>query len=292
MKTLSDDELRGLAGQYFVPKGLYQYTKSLPFLGDLKCDTSTLVAGQWTEISTDCTIGASGHADGAWIKGTFKFYSDWALFQTSDPRQDNYVSAEYMPGPLHDGQTPATVQSLAVRFDQKGTERPFQKAIIIIDIVIFDTRTSGDFDGVDTFLAENSGVPPTIRVSGHLGGYVKVGDVIKGSPHKPHPQFDLVVSKEEAVRPGGRKEDIRGGAELFVSVESLLDVPLPRRVEGSFPATGGSLTTGPSRAVYFVRREHSGGKVIASPVFIKNKAKCFPRNSESGCLPGYESKLS
>jgi hypothetical protein len=33
-----------------------------------------------------------------------------------------------------EGQTPATVQSLAVRFDQKGHERPFQKAIIV-DIV-------------------------------------------------------------------------------------------------------------------------------------------------------------
>ncbi|OBR15810.1 hypothetical protein CH63R_00990 [Colletotrichum higginsianum IMI 349063] len=815
MKTLSDDELRGLTGQYFAPKGLYQYTKSLPFLGDLKCDTSTLVAGQWTEIITEYTIGASGLADGAWIKGTFKFYSDWALFQTSDPRQDNYVSAEYIPGPLHDGQTPATVQSLAVRFDQKGHERPFQKAIIIdivdgymnpgdritvrigdrrwgsrgtrvqtfvedeflmrwyidpvgtsrfapikpdiafsirpgpvarvkaitprlvradvafpihihtedvwgnatadldglesrvtvkkedssdavwerrlslpsqgwtvandtvtldsdgdyvlsvtifnhegsvietqeyisvessipiprplyadlhvhsddtvgtksttynfsyaqqiagLDVVgytandfnitkerwektleiikrvnsqgefvvfpgtewcgnsaaggdhnvvflddpetsrpefpfdkngnvarsfewnedgpaellpgawpldevyatyahspeahlliphvggrrcnlawhhpqlerlleigsawglfewllrdavtrgwelgvsansdehrgrcgggvpgtavfgtkggltgvladklergevakalrgrrtfattgerlvglvstgngelqgddvtvklgesvaltyrfygsggfssveawdasgrifhrdlqqeasehadgstlrkirvkwggarvydryreavwqgsilvpgavvthvqsfggvsdngedvvkrvsdsqvIFDTRTSGDFDGVDIFLAENSGVPSTIRVSGHLGGYVKVGDVLKGNPHKPQPQFDLVVSNEEAVRPGGRKEDIHGGAELFISVESLLDVPLPRRVEGRFPVTGGSPTTGHSRAVYFVGREHSGGKVITSPMFMKNKAK-------------------
>lgn len=33
-----------------------------------------------------------------------------------------------------EGQTSATVQSLAVRFDQKGHERPFQKAIIV-DIV-------------------------------------------------------------------------------------------------------------------------------------------------------------
>lgn len=134
MKTLSDQELTNLAGSYFAPTGLYQYTKSLPFLGTLTCDTKTLTAGQWTELIVDYTVGASGLADGAWIKGTFKFYSDWALFQTSDPKQDNYVSAEYIPGPLHPGQTPATVQSLSVRFDQKGHERPFQKAIII-DIV-------------------------------------------------------------------------------------------------------------------------------------------------------------
>ncbi|TDZ49790.1 hypothetical protein CTRI78_v007866 [Colletotrichum trifolii] len=134
MKTLSEDELKALAGTYFAPKGLYQHAKSLPFLGSLTCNTTELTAGQWTELLIEYTVGASGLADGAWIKGTFKFYSDWALFQTSDPRQDNYVSAEYIPGPLHEGQTPATVQSLAVRFDQKGHERPFQKAIII-DVV-------------------------------------------------------------------------------------------------------------------------------------------------------------
>lgn len=44
------------------------------------------------------------------------------------------MSAEYVPRELHVGQTPATVQSLGVRFDQKGHERPFQKAVII-DIV-------------------------------------------------------------------------------------------------------------------------------------------------------------
>ena len=134
MKTLSDGELRKLAGDYFAPVGLYQHTKSLPFLGSLKCNISTLTAGQWTEVIVEYTVGASGLADGAWIKGTFKFYSDWALFQTSDPKLDNYASAEYVAGELHPGQTPATVQSLAIRFDQKGHERPFQKAVIV-DIV-------------------------------------------------------------------------------------------------------------------------------------------------------------
>ncbi|KAF2121016.1 hypothetical protein BDV96DRAFT_683396 [Lophiotrema nucula] len=134
MKTLTDSELTAIAGEYFAPKDLYQYTKSLPFLGSLECNTTTLIAGQYTELIITYTVGASGLADGAWLKGTFKFYSDWALFQTSDPRQENYVSAEYVTGPLVEGQTAATVQSLAVRFDQKGHERPFQKAVII-DIV-------------------------------------------------------------------------------------------------------------------------------------------------------------
>lgn len=79
-------------------------------------------------------MGASGVADGAWIKATFKFYSDWALFQTSDPTGANFISAEYQAGPLLPGQSPASVQSLAVRFDQKGHERPYQKAVIV-DVV-------------------------------------------------------------------------------------------------------------------------------------------------------------
>lgn len=131
MKTLSQQQLTNLAGEYYAPAGLYEYTKSLPFLGTVQCSAQSLVAGQWTELLIEYTVGGSGLADGAWIKGTFKFYSDWALFQTTHPKEDNYVSAEYRAGELHAGQTPATVQSLAVRFDQKGHERPFQKAIVI-----------------------------------------------------------------------------------------------------------------------------------------------------------------
>ncbi|KAI3198456.1 hypothetical protein CBS147311_6482 [Penicillium roqueforti] len=131
MKNLTADERYQLAGDYFAPKGLYEYTQSLPFTGRVKSNVNTLVAGEWTEILLDYEVGASGLADGAWIKATFKFYSDWVLFQTSDPTKDNYISAEYIPNSLFPEQTPATVQSLAIRFDQKGHERPFQKAVIV-----------------------------------------------------------------------------------------------------------------------------------------------------------------
>ena len=130
----SPQALEHLAGQYFAPEGLYKKIKGLPFLGAIRCDTQSLTAGQWAELLVTYTVGGSGLADGAWIKGTFKFYSDWALFQTSDPVQDNYISVEYVAGPLLGGQTAATVRSLALRFDQKGHERPFQKAVIV-DIV-------------------------------------------------------------------------------------------------------------------------------------------------------------
>ena len=122
------------AGHYIAPTGLYERNKARPFLGSIRCDRQTLVAGQWDEITFVYEVGASGLADGAWLKLAFKFYSDWALFQTSDPTAANYVSVEYQAGELVPGQSPATVQHLKARFDQKGHERPFQKAILI-DIV-------------------------------------------------------------------------------------------------------------------------------------------------------------
>ena len=127
----TEDELKALLGDYVAPSGLYRKTREMPFLGRVKCNIDRLVAGEWTEVVLDYEVGASGIADGAWIKATFKFYSDWALFQTTDPSAANYVSAEYQAGPCVEGQSEATVQSLKVRFDQKGHERPFQKAIIV-----------------------------------------------------------------------------------------------------------------------------------------------------------------
>jgi hypothetical protein len=123
--------LRTRLGQHVAPIGLYERNKALPFAGSVSCNVSRIEAGSWQEIILDYTVGASGIADGAWLKVTFKFYSDWALFQTSNPSAANFISAEYHAAPLALGQSPATVQSLNVRFDQKGHERPFQKAIIV-----------------------------------------------------------------------------------------------------------------------------------------------------------------
>ncbi len=122
------------AGHYFAPTGLYERNKARPFLGSVTCDRRQLAAGETTELQLVYTVGGSGLADGAWLKLAFKFYSDWALFQTSDPHGANFVSAEYHAGELAPGQSAATVQHLKVRFDQKGHERPFQKAVIV-DIV-------------------------------------------------------------------------------------------------------------------------------------------------------------
>ncbi len=166
MKKLTNAELQERLGSYTAPEGLYEKTKDMPFLGKVTCHTEKLVAGSWEEIVLDYEIGASGIADGAWIKATFKFYSDWALFQTTDPKGANYVSAEYQAGPLAEGQSPATVQSLKVRFDQKGHERPYQKAVIVdtvdgylkpgdhIIIRLGDKRAGGPGTRVQTFVEE------------------------------------------------------------------------------------------------------------------------------------------
>lgn len=166
MERLTDAQLQEKLGDYIAPQGLYQKTKALPFLGKVTCNVSKLEAGSWQEIILDYEVGASGIADGAWIKATFKFYSDWALFQTSDPKGANYVSAEYQAGPLVPGQSPATVQSLKIRFDQKGHERPFQKALIVdtvdgflnpgdhIILRLGDRRAGGPGTRVQTFVEQ------------------------------------------------------------------------------------------------------------------------------------------
>ena len=167
MKKMTEAELKATLGDYTAPLGLYHKTKDMPFLGKVTCNVESMEAGSWQEIVIDYELGASGMADGSWFKATFRFYSDWALFQTTDPQGANYVSAEYHSGSLVPGQSPATVQYLKVRFDQKGHERPFQKAIIVdtfdgflkagdhIIIRMGDRRFGGPGTRVQTFVEEN-----------------------------------------------------------------------------------------------------------------------------------------
>jgi hypothetical protein len=116
------------------PAALSAYLSTLPFLGKTTLSRTEVVAGEWVELLATYEVGAAGLADGAWLKLVFKFYSDWGLFQTSDPKAANFISADYEPRPCFPGESPSTVRSLKVRFDQKGHERPYQKAVII-DVV-------------------------------------------------------------------------------------------------------------------------------------------------------------
>ena len=99
MKKKTESELKALLGAYTAPQGLYAQTKDMPFLGNVTCNVDSIVAGSWQEIILDYELGASGMADGSWFKATFRFYSDWALFQVVDPKGANYISAEYQAGP-------------------------------------------------------------------------------------------------------------------------------------------------------------------------------------------------
>lgn len=67
--------------------------------------------------------------------------------------------------------------------------------------------------------------------------------------------------------PGGKTVQLEGGAELFVTVEVIPDIPLPKRVGGSLMLD--QKGRGDQRAVYIVAREWNGGKVITSPIFLE-----------------------
>jgi len=164
MKKMTDAELKQKLGDsYVAPVGLYSKTKDMSFLGRVTCNIEKMDAGSWQEIIIDYELGQSGMADGSWFKATFRFYSDWELFQTTDPTAANYISAEYHAAPTVEGQSAATVQKLSVRFDQKGHERPFQKAVIVdtfdgylkagdhIVIRLGDRRFGGPGTRVQTF---------------------------------------------------------------------------------------------------------------------------------------------
>ena len=149
------------------PAELPAYLATLPFLGRATLSRTEVVAGEWLELVATYEVGAAGLADGAWLKLVFKFYSDWALFQTTDPKAANYLSADYEPRTPFAGESAGTVRSLKVRFDQKGHERPYQKAVII-DVVdgylkpgdrivlrLGDRRHGGPGTRAQTFVEEN-----------------------------------------------------------------------------------------------------------------------------------------
>lgn len=246
------------AGHYIAPVGLYARNKARPFLGSIRCDRQTLVAGQWDEITFVYEVGGSGLADGAWLKLAFKFYSDWALFQTSDATAANYVSAEYQAGELAPGQSPATVQQLNVRFDQKGHERPFQKAILIdivdgylnpgdrIVIRIGDRRQGGAGTRVQSFVEKDFrlrlfidplGSSKFAEVPGDL-----LLDIVPGVPERLQvivprlvgqgQPFDLLIRADDAWGNTCRNLPLSGKVLLNGPQGSSLGVPFTLAAEG------------------------------------------------------------
>lgn len=231
------------AGFYHAPEGLYARNKALPFLGTLSCDRDRLVAGEWTDLTLVYEVGGVGLADGGWLKLAFKFYSDWALLQTSDPAGANFVSAEYQAGALVPGQSPATVRHLAVRFDQKGHERPFQKAILIdvvdgylnpgdrIIIRIGDRRQGGAGTRVQSFVENGFRLRMFIDPLGSSKFAEVPGDclidIVPGAPAALH----LIAPRQ--TRPGStiacilRADDIWGNTCRDLPLEGILRIAGP-----------------------------------------------------------------
>lgn len=223
---LTNSNRRPAAGQTIAPSDLYDHIKSLPFLGRLACDRKTLTAGEWTELTLIYEIGAVGLADGGWLKLAFKFYSDWALFQTSDPAAANYVSAEYHANSLFPGQSPSTVRALKVRFDQKGHERPFQKAVIIdvvdgylnpgdrIIIRLGDRRQGGAGTRVQTFVEKAFRFRMFIDPLGSSKFAEVPGDstleIAPGTPHAVSLIAPRLCEPDQPIRILARVDDIWG----------------------------------------------------------------------------------
>lgn len=133
--------------------------------------------------------------------------------------------------------------------------------------VSFETHTSGDSDGVLVSFEDNEKLPNAVKIQGKLGGYVKVGDPLKGNPHKQQPVFEFEASAQDLDGKGGKRWEIAGGAGLFVSAELVDEVALPTQVTGSVPIS--AQASGKQQAVYLVGREWDGGKVITSPLFLE-----------------------
>ncbi|WP_405492553.1 hypothetical protein [Nocardia sp. NBC_00511] len=258
--------------------------RALPFLGSLECSTDTLVAGSTEELVFTYTVGGSGIADSGWLKLCFRYYSDWDL-QTADPAGRDHVSARVVHRSLIGGASDdgaATVRRLDVRYDVKGGERPFQKAVLVhvvdgylrpgdvIEIRFGDRRFGGPGTRVQTF-AEDAFtlqlfVDPLGTSRMARAGTCRIA-IVPGPPER------LVAHGPRLVRTGSpavglhtHLEDRWGNAcrDVAAVLRASIDGQLVAAIET--PATGwshGVLTVPPpgDATVVEIEAEFAGGTV-------------------------------
>jgi hypothetical protein len=190
---------------------------ALPFLGTLHCSAERLIAGGCAEIVLTYTVGASGIADSGGLKLCFKYYSDWNL-QTEDPGGRDYASVELVGrGALGGAPLRSAFDGplLRARYDVKGGERPYQKALIVDlvdgylqpgDTVAFrlgDRRFGGPGTRVQTFVQDEFVLRLSVDVLG-TGRWGQAGAcrlmIAPGPPDR------LVVHGPRVIRAGSSAE--------------------------------------------------------------------------------------
>jgi hypothetical protein len=244
------------AGDPAVGRDFAAALAPLPFLGELTVDRERLTAGELTELVLRYRVGRSGIADSGWLKLCFKYYSDWDL-QTTDPAGRDHASAEVVHRGDLGGASPdtlASVRRLALRYDVKGGERPFQKALLIhledgflrpgdeIEIRLGDRRGGSPGTRVQTFVEDDftfrlyADVLGTSRM-GHVGDITV--DVVAG------PAERLAVAGPRLVREGAPaplRVHLEDGWGNVVSDEPAL-VAVDDSPTTTLPASGWAATT-------------------------------------------------
>jgi hypothetical protein len=226
----------------------------LPFLGELTVERERLVAGELTELVLRYRVGRSGIADSGWLKLCFKYYSDWDL-QTTDRAGRDYASAEVVHrGDLGGASADslASVRALGTKYDVKGGERPFQKALLIhledgflrpgdeVEIRLGDRRGGGPGTRVQTFVESAftfrlyADVLGTSRM-GHVGDVTV--DIVAG------PAERLAVVGPRLVREGASAPLRLHLEDGWGNVVSDEEARFEGSIAGKFPSSGWAATT-------------------------------------------------
>ncbi|MBT3766930.1 MAG: hypothetical protein HOF84_13845, partial [Rhodospirillales bacterium] len=128
----------------------------------------------------------------------------------------------------------------------------------------FRTDTYGDTDAVEIDMSHLE--QATIKVSGQIHGYVKVGNPLDGNPFVHSPEFELEVSGADLLNEGIVRKEL-GGVELFVAIERMSGTEMQRDVSGSFEVDAANGPHG-HRPVWIQGRQRDDGKAWTSAMYI------------------------
>src|ERR1700731_4104699 len=102
-----------------VSRQTTEAVRALPFLGEPTTETTTLIAGDLTELVLRYTVGGSGIADSGWLKLCFKSPPDWTR-QRGRPAARDSATAELTSRSDLGGASAdslATVRRLRTKYD-------------------------------------------------------------------------------------------------------------------------------------------------------------------------------